>query len=123
LPGHQTGINEEGISTTLIDSDVLLQPVVAVTKVNVELPEVNPLTSPASVTDATPGLLLVHEPPVVGDKFVVPPIIIVVYPVMFISGNEFTVSVRAFDVAGEPVAHASEEVNSHVTTSPSPGIY
>jgi hypothetical protein len=43
--------------------------------------------------------------------------------ILSLTGNEFTVIVRASDVAGEPVAHASEEVNSHVTTSPSPGAY
>jgi len=41
-------------------------------KVNVALPALNPVTNPASVTDATAGLLLDHVPPEVGKIVVVP---------------------------------------------------
>ncbi len=53
---------------TLIADVVLLHPVDVCVKVNVVLPPLMPVTSPAFVTDATEGLLLTHVPPEVGDS-------------------------------------------------------
>ena len=52
----------------------MLQPVDVRVKVNVTLPAVTPLTTPALVTVAIEVLLLVQVPPVLGDKFMVLPI-------------------------------------------------
>ena len=50
---------------------VLVQPVEVRVKVNVAVPAATACTSPAFVTVATPGLLLTHVPPLVGDNIVV----------------------------------------------------
>ena len=69
------------------------QPVAPSVNVNVAEPPETPVTTPALVTVATAGLLLVHVPPVEGDKVVVEPAQIVFGPAMFTSGNAFTVNV------------------------------
>jgi hypothetical protein len=69
---------------------VLLQPVVVEVKVNVALPIDTPVTNPAFVTVATPGLLLTQVPPFVGDKLVVPLPQIEVTPVIVTAGRTLT---------------------------------
>jgi hypothetical protein len=78
-------------------------PVVLFVKVNVELPALTAVTTPAFVTVATAGLLLVQVPPEVGDKVVVLFIHIAVGPVTLTTGLPLTVTA---DVANDiqPVA-------------------
>jgi hypothetical protein len=61
--------------------------------VNVTVPVATPVTTPALVTVALALLLLVHVPPVVGDKVVVPPIHTEVLPVIDAVGLVLTVTV------------------------------
>ena len=61
-----------GKAFTVTDDVVLLHPLPSV-KVNVALPAETPVTTPALVTVAMAVLLLVHVPPVVGDKVIVLP--------------------------------------------------
>lgn len=68
------------------------QPVLLLVKVNVAVPAVTPVTTPALVTVATAGLLLAQVPPVVGDKVVAFPIQILFEPVMLTIGAAFTVT-------------------------------
>lgn len=56
------------------------------------VPAVTPVTTPALVTDATVGALLVQVPPVVGDKVVVVPTQIVFAPVIFTTGRALMVT-------------------------------
>ena len=76
---------------------VLLHPPKVGVKVKVAVPEVNPVTKPVFVTDATEGLLLIQVPPVVGDKLVVLPTQMEELPVILIVGKETTVIVATFD--------------------------
>jgi hypothetical protein len=79
---------------------VLLHPVEVWVKVKLALPDNIPVTTPALVTEATEGVLLIHVPPVVGDNRVVPltqiaddPVILttgLVYTVTFVGNNEVT---------------------------------
>jgi len=62
------------------------QPVPESVKVKVADPAVTPVTTPASVTVATAGLLLIQVPPVEGDKVVVAPTQIVLAPVILTAG-------------------------------------
>jgi hypothetical protein len=62
-------------------------------KVNVTVPAATPVTIPALVTVALAVLLLVHVPPVVGDKVVVPPTHTEVLPVIDAVGLGLTVTV------------------------------
>jgi hypothetical protein len=68
------------------------QPVLVLVKVKVAEPAATPVTTPAFVTVATARLLLVHVPPVVGDKAVVPPIQILLEPVMLTTGMALMVT-------------------------------
>lgn len=67
-------------------------PVVELVKIKVALPAETPVTTPALVTVATAGLLLIQVPPVVGDNVVVPPIQTLLGPVMLTAGVGLTVS-------------------------------
>jgi hypothetical protein len=80
----------------------LLHPVEVCVKVNVTIPPDRPVTNPAFVTEAIAGLLLVHVPPVVGDKVVVVLAQIVVTPVIVTAGRSLTLVVPV--VALQPVA-------------------
>ena len=62
-----------GKALTVTGEVVLLQPVEVWVKVKVTLPAETPVTSPALVTVALVRSLLVHVPPVVGDKVIVLP--------------------------------------------------
>lgn len=61
-------------------------------KVKVTVPPFTPVTTPALVTVATVGSLLVQVPPLVGDRVVVAPTHIVLNPVMLTEGKAFTVT-------------------------------
>jgi hypothetical protein len=88
-----------GNELTVIDAVVLLQPVLSDVYVNVEVPALNPVTNPASVTEAIAGLLLIHVPPVEGIKVVVLPTFIVLFPVMLTVGKGFITTDIAVRVA------------------------
>ena len=60
-----------GVGLTVTAEVVLAHPVDVCVKVNVAVPPDTPVTTPAFVTEATPGLSLTQVPPVVGDKVVV----------------------------------------------------
>lgn len=79
------------------------QPVTELVKVNVAAPAEMPVTTPALVTVATAGSLLVQLPPVVGDKLVVAPIQMLLEPVMLTTGKAFTVT-AAVGTDTHPVA-------------------
>lgn len=79
------------------------QPVPESVKVKVAEPAVTPVTTPASVTVATAGLLLIQVPPVEGDKVVVAPTQIVLAPVILTAGC-------ASKVTAEEVAEQFGEV-------------
>ena len=82
-----------GIALTVtgaVAADV--QPDEVSVKVNVAVPPVTPVTTPAFVTVATAGLLLAHVPPVVGDNVVFAPTQILLPPVMLTIGVAFTVT-------------------------------
>jgi len=68
-----------------------LQPIVLV-NVNVTVPALRPVTTPLLVTVATDGLLLVHVPPVLGDKVDVKPTHTMSSPVIETVGLPVTVS-------------------------------
>lgn len=96
------------------------QPVLLFVKENVTVPVDTPVTIPAFVTVATPGLLLAQVPPETGDKVVVNPAQILFAPVMLTTGKGSTVT---GGVAGEaqPVAvlvktNVAEPADTPVTT-------
>ena len=62
-----------GLALTVTEAVVLEQPVAARVNVNVTLPAVMPVITPALVTVAIAGLLLVHVPPAAGVRFPVLP--------------------------------------------------
>jgi hypothetical protein len=62
-----------GNALTVIEAVVLLQVVVVFVNVKVEVPANNPVTTPALVTEAIVGLLLIQVPPDVGDNVMVLP--------------------------------------------------
>lgn len=62
-----------GFAFTVTEEVVLLHPVEVWVKVNVALPAATPVTTPAFVTVAMELSLLVHVPPVVGDKVILLP--------------------------------------------------
>ena len=62
-----------GSAFTVIEAVVLLQVVVVFVNVKVEVPANNPVTTPALVTEAIVGLLLIQVPPDVGDNVMVLP--------------------------------------------------
>lgn len=66
------------------------------------VPAETPVTTPALVTVATAGLLLVQVPPVVGDKVVVDATQILEAPVMLTTGIPFTVT-AGVDADKQPV--------------------
>jgi hypothetical protein len=68
------------------------QPVTEFVKVKVALPEAIPVTTPALVTVATDGSLLVQLPPLVGDKVVVAPTQMLLEPVMLTVGKALMVT-------------------------------
>jgi len=75
LPTHTDDDAETtGFALTVTDEVVLLQPVAVFVKVKVAVPADTPVTTPALVTVAMVLLLLVHVPPVTGDKVIVFPI-------------------------------------------------
>jgi hypothetical protein len=69
------------------------QPVDVSVNVKVAEPAAIPVTKPASVTDATAPLLLVHVPPVPGDNWVVPVIQMLELPVIPTAGRPLTVTI------------------------------
>jgi len=74
LPIHtDEGAVTTGFAFTVTEEVVLLHPVDVSVKVNVTMPADTPVTTPALVTVALAVLLLVHVPPVVGDKVIVLP--------------------------------------------------
>ena len=83
-----------GEAFTVTADVVLLHPVEVSVKVKVAVPAETPVTTPASVTVATAGLLLTHVPPLVGDKVVVPFTQIKTAPVMLTVGFAFTVTLN-----------------------------
>lgn len=68
------------------------QPVALLVKVNVAMPADKPVTTPALVTEATEGLLLIQVPPKVGDSVVVNPAQILLAPVTVATGKALTVT-------------------------------
>jgi hypothetical protein len=58
------------------------QPFVLSVNVNVALPAIKPVTIPSLVTEAIDGLLLIHDPPILGESVVVLPAQIVLLPDM-----------------------------------------
>jgi hypothetical protein len=76
-------------------------PVAVLVNINVALPAANPVTTPAFVTVAIDGLLLVHVPPVVGLNTVVDPIHIELLPLIDTTGIAFTV-IGAVGVGVQP---------------------
>jgi len=92
-----------GLAFTVIGAvAVETQPELVSVYEKVAVPFPTPVTTPALVTVATPGELLTHVPPVVGDKVVVEPTHIVLGPVTLTSGRAFTVMVT-FAVDGQLV--------------------
>lgn len=79
-----------------------VQPVEVLVKVNVALPADTPVTTPALVTDAIPGALLSHVPPVDGDNVVVKPVQMLLTPAMLTTGKATTITGGV--VAMQPVA-------------------
>ena len=74
LPTHTVaGAVTVGNAFTVTDDVVLVHPVVPSVKVNVTEPGATPVITPALVTVAIEVLLLVHVPPLVGDKVAVLP--------------------------------------------------
>lgn len=91
-------------------------------KVKVTVPEPTPLTTPALVTVAIAGLLLVQVPPLVGDKVVDEPIQMVDEPVTETTGSPFTVT-AGVGAEAQPVAvlvkvKVAEPADKPVTTPP-----
>ena len=95
---------EVGFAFTVTDDVVLLQPVVVAVKVKVALPAVKPITNPASVTDATNGLLLTHAPPVVGNSCDVLLIQIDELPVIFTVGGVISCVIVMLSVFVQPLS-------------------
>jgi hypothetical protein len=83
---------------TVIVAVVSEQPVGKV-NINLALPVVTPVTSPAFVTVATAGFVLVHVPPVVGVNCVVVPIQIALEPAMETTGEGFIFNCIDLDAA------------------------
>ena len=74
LPTHTAaGAVTVGRALTVTEEVVLVHPVVPSVNVNVTIPSATPVITPPLVTVATDALLLVHVPPVVGDKVAVFP--------------------------------------------------
>ena len=74
LPTHtDAGAVTVGNAFTVTDEVVLVHPVVPSVNVNVTVPAATPVITPALVTVAIAVLLLVHVPPLVGDKVAVLP--------------------------------------------------
>ena len=106
--------------TNEVGNDV--HPVALLAKVKVTVPEPTPETTPALVTVATAGLLLVQVPPLVGDKVVVDPIQMVDDPVTETTGKPFTVT-AGVGAEAQPVAvlvkvKVAEPADKPVTTPP-----
>jgi hypothetical protein len=78
------------IVTAVVGADT--QPVVPSVNVNVAMPADTPVTTPAFVTVATAGVLLVQVPPVEGDKVVVAPTQMLLAPIRLAIGVAFTVT-------------------------------
>jgi hypothetical protein len=81
-------------NATMVTVEVVAEQFGAVLLVNVKVavPAETPVTTPASVTVATAGLLLDQVPPVFGDKVVVVPTQIVLKPVMLTTGGAVMVT-------------------------------
>ena len=86
---------------TVTDEVVLLQVVVASIKVKVTLPPEMAVTSPAFVTVAKAGLLLIHVPPVVGLRVSVEPIHKLAIGALT-TGNAFLVTSTASEFPAQP---------------------
>ena len=82
-----------GVGLTVIALVTPVHPVVPSVKVKVAFPVETPVTTPALLTVATDGLLLVHVPPDEGDKKVLEPTQIEVLPVMVTEGSAIKVIV------------------------------
>ena len=71
---HTVGVDEAAVTVfevLTVTADVVAEQfVVELVKVKVVVPAATPFTTPALVTVATAGLLLIHVPPEVGDKVV-----------------------------------------------------
>jgi hypothetical protein len=78
--------------TVTADVGAEAPPVIELVKVKVTVPADMPVTTPAFVTVATVGSLLVQVPPVVGDKAEVEPTQMVLDPVMLTTGGALTVT-------------------------------
>ena len=74
-------------STVTIGLGLDAQFVVLLVNIKVEVPAVKPVTKPPFVTDATAGFVLVHVPPVLGDRVVVLPIHTLAALVIIASGQ------------------------------------
>jgi hypothetical protein len=98
------------VPVTITAEVVFVHPVEVSVNVNVTEPADKLVTVPSSVTLATPGLLLIQVPPVMGERVVVLPAQIAVLPVIFTTGSGRTVTVTSFDTMGKP--HAGVEVHT-----------
>ena len=81
-----------GRAFTVIGRVTAEHPLTPCTNVKVTVPALSAVTTPALVTVAMAGLLLLHIPPVTGDTLDVPPTQILLPPVMLTTGNAFTVT-------------------------------
>lgn len=95
--------------TTPVGAEI--QPVIEFINVNVTVPDAIPVTTPALVTVAMAGLLLVQLPPEAGDRVVVDPTQMLLAPVILTTGKAFTVMVAV----GSEVHPVEERVNVNVT--------
>lgn len=94
-----------------------IQPEEVLVKVNVTEPADMPVTTPAFVTVATDGLLLVQVPPVVGDKLEVLATQMIELPLILTVGLAMTVTLAV----GAELQPVLLNVNMNVTTpAPTP---
>lgn len=114
--------NELQAATVTTPVGLEMQPVLLLVKLKVTVPAPTPVTTPALVTVATAGLLLLQVPPVVGVNVVVAPMQILLLPVMLTVGKALTVT---GDVGAElhPVAvlvnvKVTDPAETPVTTPP-----
>ena len=84
------------------------QPVAVLVKVKVADPAATPVTTPAALTVATAGLLLVQVPPLVGETPLMAPTQILLVPVIVATGEAFTVTA---EVGAETQPAALVKVN------------
>ena len=105
---YRTGVDTVGAAgiaftvTAAVAKDA--HPVLVCVNVNVGAPLATPDTTPALVTVANAVLLLVHVPPVVGDKVVVAPTHIAFAPVMLTTGLALIVTTISALALSQPLA-------------------